>query len=58
MTASDAAAARSGPIINIRHPEWMEGKPRQDIPIMVFAVADLGRSAKGAFPYRRSTHRT
>jgi len=26
----------SGPIISIRHPEWTEDSPRQDIPIMVF----------------------
>lgn len=27
---------QSGVIINIRHPQWTEENPRQDIPIMVF----------------------
>ncbi|MGB4657558.1 MAG: hypothetical protein WBI07_00075 [Mobilitalea sp.] len=29
----------SGPIINIRHPLWTEEAPRQDIPIMIFTLA-------------------
>jgi len=28
-----------GPIISIRHPEWTSANPRQDIPIMVFTLA-------------------
>lgn len=31
--------AVTGPIINIRHPLWTAEKPRQDIPIMVFTLA-------------------
>lgn len=29
----------SGPILNIRHPQWTTEKPRQDIPIMIFTMA-------------------
>ena len=28
----------SGPLISIRHPEWAQENPRQDIPIMVFTL--------------------
>ncbi|NMC56657.1 MAG: hypothetical protein GYA50_05500 [Eubacteriaceae bacterium] len=31
--------SEEGPIISIRHPEWTSAKPRQDIPIMVFTLA-------------------
>lgn len=30
--------AETGPIINIRHPQWTSQKPRQDIPIMIFTL--------------------
>lgn len=29
----------TGPIINIRHPLWTAANPRQDIPVMVFTLA-------------------
>jgi hypothetical protein len=29
----------SGPLISIRHPNWTKENPRQDIPIMVFTIA-------------------
>ena len=29
----------SGPLLSIRHPQWTEEKPRQDIPIMIFTLA-------------------
>jgi hypothetical protein len=29
----------TGPIISIRHPKWTTENPRQDIPIMIFTVA-------------------
>ena len=32
----------SGPILNIRHPQWTAEKPRQDIPIMIFTMAQWG----------------
>jgi hypothetical protein len=39
----------SGPIIAIRHPEWKENKPRQDIPIMVFTLAQWAELSEGKF---------
>ncbi|MGI5970663.1 MAG: hypothetical protein ACOX7P_02935 [Oscillospiraceae bacterium] len=32
------AQSESGPVIYIRHPEWTEENPRQDIPIMIFTL--------------------
>lgn len=29
----------TGPMISIRHPQWTKEKPRQDIPIMIFTLA-------------------
>jgi len=29
----------TGPLYSIRHPQWTSAKPRQDIPIMVFTIA-------------------
>ena len=29
----------TGPEIKIRHPEWTEQNPREDIPIMIFTLA-------------------
>jgi hypothetical protein len=34
-----ANVVESGPMISIRHPKWTTEKPRQDIPIMVFTLA-------------------
>lgn len=34
----DNDAVETGPVINIRHPEWTEEDPRQDIPVMVFTL--------------------
>lgn len=28
-----------GPLLRIRHPEWTDDNPRQDIPIMIFTIA-------------------
>jgi hypothetical protein len=36
--SEDSDEAETGPVINIRHPEWTEEDPRQDIPIMVFTL--------------------
>lgn len=33
------AVVEQGPIVSIRHPEWTQANPRQDIPIMVFTLA-------------------
>lgn len=32
----------TGPIINIRHPQWTSQNPRQNIPIMIFTLAQWG----------------
>lgn len=37
--SGDGDAVETGPVINIRHPEWTEKDPRQDIPVMVFTLA-------------------
>ncbi|HEY5562945.1 MAG TPA: hypothetical protein VIK72_14535 [Clostridiaceae bacterium] len=29
----------TGPMFSIRHPQWTSATPRQDIPIMVFTIA-------------------
>jgi hypothetical protein len=34
-----SAASESGPLISIRHPLWTETDPHQDIPIMIFTLA-------------------
>jgi len=39
----------NGPIITIRHPEWTEDKPRQDIPIMVFTLDQWAELSEGRF---------
>lgn len=38
-----------GPIIKIRHPLWTKEKPRQDIPIMIFTLAQWNSLQKGNF---------
>lgn len=37
--ADTGKVTESGPIINIRHPQWTAENPRQDIPIMIFTLA-------------------
>ena len=32
----ESSTKENGPLISIRHPQWTEQNPRQDIPIMVF----------------------
>lgn len=39
----------SGPIISIRHPLWTQSAPRQDIPIMVFTLAQWDALQKEEF---------
>jgi hypothetical protein len=36
VSLTESKENQSGPIIYIRHPEWTEKTPRQDIPIMIF----------------------
>jgi hypothetical protein len=33
------AVIEQGPVVSIRHPKWTSTNPRQDIPIMVFTLA-------------------
>jgi hypothetical protein len=33
------AIVEQGPVISLRHPEWTSENPRQDIPIMIFTLA-------------------
>lgn len=40
---------QEGPEISIRHPLWTEQHPRQDIPIMIFTVAQWDSLQKDAF---------
>ncbi|MGI6605313.1 MAG: hypothetical protein ACOX2S_09905 [bacterium] len=39
----------TGPIVIIRHPEWTEENPRQDIPIMVFTLDQWEKLERGEF---------
>ncbi|HAS92191.1 MAG TPA: hypothetical protein DCS12_08165, partial [Clostridiales bacterium] len=45
----DSKANQSGPIFYIRHPEWTEKTPRQDIPVMVFTKDQLESLNNGEF---------
>ena len=47
--ATDQQQMESGPILLIRHPEWTEAKPRQDIPIMIFTLEQWSSLEKGEF---------
>lgn len=38
-----------GPLISIRHPNWTDKTPRQDIPIMVFTLAQWDALQNGDF---------
>ena len=39
----------TGPVLKIRHPEWTEENPRQDIPIMVFTLAQWDKMQQEEF---------
>jgi hypothetical protein len=41
--------AETGPMVLIRHPRWTSAEPRQDIPIMVFAVDQWEALQRGEF---------
>lgn len=47
--APDQQQMENGQIILIRHPEWTEAKPRQDIPIMIFTLKQWSSLEKGEF---------
>lgn len=40
---------QTGPRILIRHPRWTRERPRQDIPVMVFTVAQWDSLQKGEY---------
>ncbi|MFJ5762479.1 hypothetical protein ACIQAA_25790 [Neobacillus sp. NPDC093182] len=47
--ATDQQQTENGQILLIRHPEWTEEKPRQDIPIMIFTLRQWSSLEKGEF---------
>jgi hypothetical protein len=49
--ASDAqkGMVERGPIVNIRHPNWTKENPRQDIPVMIFTLAQWESVEHGDF---------
>lgn len=47
--AKGDVAVEQGPIISIRHPKWTSANPRQDIPIMVFTLAQWDSLQQGKF---------
>lgn len=46
---ADGSAAETGPVINIRHPQWTAENPRQDIPVMIFTLAQWDGLKRGEF---------
>lgn len=42
-------AVESGPLIRIRHPGWKPDRPREDIPILVFTVAQWEALQRGEY---------
>ncbi|MDH7480274.1 MAG: hypothetical protein QHH02_09705, partial [Syntrophomonadaceae bacterium] len=44
-----ASAVERGPLVSIRHPQWTSQNPRQDIPIMVFTLAQWNSLQQGNF---------
>ncbi|HYF92692.1 MAG TPA: hypothetical protein VD969_10665 [Symbiobacteriaceae bacterium] len=49
LPVGGSQSVEKGPLIAIRHPQWTEQTPRQDIPIMVFTVAQWNSLQAGAF---------
>jgi hypothetical protein len=47
--ATDQQQMENGLILLIRHPEWTEEKPGQDIPIMIFTLKQWSALEKGEF---------
>jgi len=39
----------SGDIVHIRHPQWSESNPRQDIPVMIFSETQWNKLQKEEF---------
>jgi len=49
FTPGGTAAIETGPLISIRHPQWTDEDPRQDIPIMIFTLAQWNALQQGEF---------
>lgn len=49
FTPGGVAAVERGPLVSIRHPQWTSQDPRQDIPIMVFTLAQWNSLQQGEF---------
>lgn len=47
--SSNQQKMENGQILSIRHPEWTEEKPKQDIPIMIFTLNQWSLLEKGEF---------
>jgi hypothetical protein len=47
----EKGAVDHGPVVRIRHPEWTKESPRQDIPIMVFTLAQWDSIEQGNFVF-------
>lgn len=49
LAVGGAEPVASGPQLSIRHPEWTEEVPRQDIPIMIFTMDQWDALQDGEF---------
>jgi hypothetical protein len=47
--STDQQQIENGQILFIRHPDWTEEKPRQDIPIMIFTLKQWSSLQNGEF---------
>jgi hypothetical protein len=47
----EKGAPDHGPVVRIRHPEWTKESPRQDIPIMVFILAQWDSIEQGNYVF-------
>ncbi len=48
-SAQGEVVSETGPMISIRHPEWTSAIPRQDIPVMVFTLAQWDKLQNDEF---------
>lgn len=49
MNSTTGKVVETGPLISLRHPFWTSAKKRQDIPIMVFTIAQWNSLIKEDF---------
>lgn len=50
----EKGAVEGGPMIRIRHPGWTKENPRQDIPLMIFSLAQWEAVEQGSFVFGAS----